>query len=593
MVRQYTEAVGRYYIPPYWALGFHLCRWGYNTITSMEAAWRRTRQAGIPFDAQWGDIDIMDRALDFTVNPTDFKDLPEFVGTLHEIGMRFVTILDPCISTGEPRGEYPAFDLGDELDIWIKHTSGEPVVAKVWPADYCYFPDYSHPTAQQWWAERIGEFYQQLSWDGLWIDMNEPANFVTGSVTGCDNSSSLNLPPYKPHVEGDSLLDKTICMDSQQHWGSHYDSHSMFGWSETEPTLRGVRASTGKRGLVLSRSTFVGSGRWTAHWLGDNWSRWDNMHYSIIGMLQFNQFGIPLVGADICGFIEDSTEELCARWQQLGAFYPFSRNHNNLDAIDQDPAVWEGGLVARVARDALLTKYSLLPVLYTLFYLHSTEGGTVVRPLWHEFPGDSATHGIDTQFLWGTSLLISPILKQGQSKRSAYLPTSASWYDLYTRKEVVGGEVFLSSSLALSEDQVPVHVRGGSVLPSHRPGITTEETRKNNMTLTAYLDTNNSAMGLLYLDDGETIDAEKLGLFSLVEYRVSDGSMTGQASSSGYKEAAFTVSDIWLCGQDTEVTTVMVNNGVHEDFVYTPSDRTLHISSLGLSPIEDFTVHWM
>ena len=48
---------------------------------------------------------------------------------------------------------------------------------------------------------------------------------------------------------------------------------------------------------------FLIVGKYTAHWLGDNFSEWDNMHYSIIGMLQYNMFGIPLVGADICGFI--------------------------------------------------------------------------------------------------------------------------------------------------------------------------------------------------------------------------------------------------------------------------------------------------
>ena len=106
----------------------------------------------------------------------------------------------------------------------------------------------------------------------------------------------------------------------------------MFGWSQSAPTLAGVREATGARGLVLSRSTFVGSGQWVAHWLGDNFSNWANLKYSIIGMLQFNQFGIPMVGADICGFIGDTTEELCTRWHQLGAFYPFSRNHNTFGA---------------------------------------------------------------------------------------------------------------------------------------------------------------------------------------------------------------------------------------------------------------------
>jgi alpha-glucosidase (family GH31 glycosyl hydrolase) len=586
-VEQYTEAVGRPQMPPYWALGFQLCRYGYNTIDNMKAAVDRTAQYGIPHDVQYGDIDIMHKALDFTYSRENFPGLPEYIRELKTKGIKFMTILDPCISIGEDPQEYKPLGLGNEMDVWVKHPDGTPVVGRVWPFDPVYFPDYSKDSTKMWWRQLIREFHDLLEYDGLWIDMNEPANFVDGDINGGCRQNSLNNPPFVPRIEG-GIPSKTLCGDHVQEAGNHYDVHSLFGWFQSEPTLTGTREGTGKRALVLSRSTFLGSGHWVAHWLGDNWSKWDNLHFSIIGMLQFNQFGVPFVGSDICGFIGESSADLCQRWMELGAFYPFSRNHNGIDYRDQDPGAW-GPAVAESSKNALLVRYTLLPYLYTLFYRSVTQGSTVARALWHEFPSDPVAANVDTQFMWSSGLLISPALLEGALSVDAYFP-DARFYNYFNGQEqsVRGGRVTLDTPM----DAINIHVRGGNVLPTQEPAINTEISRNNPLGLIVALDDDQEATGSLFYDDGDSIGTIENEQFYLADFLVSNGELTSKLIKNGYiGMTQIRLDTVRLLGATGTINSITVNGQAHSSFQKLPSGEIL-ITELGLNPTVAFTISW-
>ena len=115
-------------------------------------------------------------------------------------------------------------------------------------------------------------------------------------------------------------------------------------------------------------------------------------------------FGVTQVGADICGFRGATTEELCTRWMQLGAFYPFMRNHNDYgqkvnnfiyiyyfnlilyftNKQNQDPASfsWEA---QQIMKQAVLMRYTLVPYWYTLFFKAALGSAAVVQPLLFEY----------------------------------------------------------------------------------------------------------------------------------------------------------------------------------------------------------------
>lgn len=112
-----------------------------------------------------------------------------------------------------------------------------------------------------------------------------------------------------------------------------------------------------KRPFILTRSTFTSTGSYASHWLGDSFRDWKYLKYSISGIMNMNMFGIPHVGADICGFYgKDRDDELCARWTQLATFYPLARFHYDKDSDDNEPYLMEEPYKS-ISRRAMLDRY--------------------------------------------------------------------------------------------------------------------------------------------------------------------------------------------------------------------------------------------
>lgn len=145
-----------------------------------------------------------------------------------------------------------------------------------------------------------------------------------------------------------------------------------------------------------------------------------------------------MFGVDTCGFNGNSDEELCNRWMQLSAFFPFYRNHNTLSANSQEAYVWSS--VIDAAKTAMAIRFQLLPYIYTLFYYAHTEGSTVMRALAWNFPNDPTLASADRQFFVGDSILVTPVLDQGATSVDGVFPGimdgSEVYYDWYSKSPV-------------------------------------------------------------------------------------------------------------------------------------------------------------
>ena len=513
------------------ATGFHQCRWGYHNLSVVEDVVENYKKAQIPLDVIWNDDDHMDGHKDFTLSPNNYPrpKLLAFLDKIHSIGMKYIVLIDPGIAVNSSYGVY---QRGIADDVFIKYE-GEPYLAQVWPGAV-YFPDFLNPKTVSWWGDEISRFHELVPVDGLWIDMNEASNFCLGKCkipvgkqcpngTGpgwvccldCKNITKTRWddPPYKINASGiQAPLGYNTIATSAEHYNGvlEYDAHSLYGFSQTIATHKALQGLQGKRPFILTRATYVGSGQYAAHWTGDNQGTWENLRYSISTMLNFGIFGVPMVGSDICGFYPQPTEELCNRWIEVGAFYPFSRDHANFYSPRQELYQWES--VAQSARNALGMRYKLLPYLYTLTYEAHVSGAPIARPIFFSFPSYTESYGLSTQFLLGSSLMVSPVLEQGKSEVAALFPPG-SWYSLFDMTQTITSRGGINVTLYAPLHVVNVHLYQNTILPMQQGGMISKEARKTPFSLIVTFPAgvpDGEAKGNLFIDDDE-LPEMKLG----------------------------------------------------------------------------------
>lgn len=434
VVERYTELTGRMPLPPLWGLGYQQCRYSYETRQRVEEIGRTFRKRKIPCDVLYLDIDYMDGYRVFTFGKS-FPKPASMIERLGEQGFKVVTIVDPGVKD-DP--DFPVLQRGLAEGAFVKKPDGkEDYLGEVWPGAV-RFPDFLKARTRKWWALEQVRF-QAWGISGFWNDMNEPADF---------SASKKDFPGDCLHETESGVL-------------RHSDVHNVYGSQMAKASYEGsLAAKPDRRPFIITRAGYAGLQRHAAVWTGDNDSTWEHLADSVQMLLNLSVSGVAFCGADVGGFHHNTTGELLARWTQLAAFTPFFRNHSNAGTIHQEP--WAFGLkIEEICRRYIELRYQLLPYLYSLFVRAHRDGAPVMRPLFWHYQNDPAAVAASDQFLLGPDLLVAPILRQGATARSVYLPVGL-WYDFWRGEEIRGGKHVLAEA---GLDLLPIYVKAGGIVP--------------------------------------------------------------------------------------------------------------------------------
>ena len=509
IVRQFRAITGQSYIPPKWAFGFGQSRWGYKSEEDIRTVYERYRDASVPLDSIYLDIDYMERYKDFTVNTESFPHFSDFVEEMRKSHVHLVPIIDAGVKMEEG---YETYEEGCEKDYFVKKENGERLVAAVWPGRV-HFPDFFKPEVQNWFGHKY-QFLLEQGIDGFWNDMNEPAIFYTEDrlrevfeeIEKYKNEN-LDIQSYFAFTNLVSTLGNNPADYRRfyhEHEGQtirHDKVHNLFGFYMTKAAGEALRKmEPNKRILLFSRSSYIGMHRYGGVWTGDNKSWWSHLLLSLQQMPALNMCGFLYSGSDIGGFGADCTEDLMARWLSLAILTPLYRNHACAGTRLQELYQFQN---LDSFRKIIELRYALIPYIYSEFMKAAVKNEMYFRPLSFIWSKDSRAYEVEDQIVVGESIMLAPVVEQNHNGRTVYLPESMkllrfkAWND-YTEEILPAGTHYVECRLF----ETILFLRKGHVLPLIKPAKTTVELDYASLKFICY-DANPKDY-TLYNDDGFT-----------------------------------------------------------------------------------------
>jgi alpha-glucosidase (family GH31 glycosyl hydrolase) len=217
-------------------------------------------------------------------------------------------------------------------------------------------------------------------------------------------------------------------------------------------------------GVLFGRSGWSGQQSIGITWGGDQASDFWSLRALVVATLTAAASGFSNWSHDVGGYLGRQLVERCARdlltrWVQFGCFSPLMHAHGRFEqeAWSYDTRTLD------TYRDFLLLHEQLVPYIRAAAATAARCGLPIIRPLCLADPSDPRGWEITDAYLFGPSFWVAPVVEEGATERSVYLPRG-EWMDLWSGEPVTGGRDLVASA---THERIPVWVRRGSMIVTH------------------------------------------------------------------------------------------------------------------------------